>query len=92
MTPAMLVARYLENDADKDGKLSTTEIAGMDERRRQGLSDADRNKDGFLDDKELAVAAGQAMQRMRENAGGRGGGGRRGEGGPPGGAGPAGGE
>ncbi|MEX2174154.1 MAG: HlyD family efflux transporter periplasmic adaptor subunit [Pirellulaceae bacterium] len=66
MTPTMLVARYLESDADKDGKLSKDEIASLDDRRKQGVADADTNKDTFLDRAELTVAAGAQMQRMRE--------------------------
>lgn len=96
MTPAQMVDRYLESDSDKDGKLSAAEIGLMDERRRMGLADADKNNDGVLDKPELTVAAGLAIQRMGqkrgEGGGGPGGGGRRGGGeGPPGGAGPAGG-
>jgi len=98
MTPAMFLARYMESDTNQDGKLSKDEIASMDERRRQALDNADRDGDGFLDNKELQIAAGQAMAKMRERmggegGGGRGGGGRRGGegGGPPGGI-PAGGE
>jgi RND family efflux transporter MFP subunit len=97
MTPKSLKERYLESDSDKDGKLSKTEIASMDDRRRQALETADGNKDGFLDDSELTLAAAQQfqqLQKMREAGGGGGGGrGRRGggEGGPPGGAIPAGG-
>jgi multidrug efflux pump subunit AcrA (membrane-fusion protein) len=76
-TPDMLVARYLESDADKDGKLSQDEIATMDDRRKQGVADADKNADGFLDRTELTVAAAAASQRMRERGGpgGPGGGG-----------------
>jgi len=99
MTPKSLKERYLESDSDKDGKLSKTEIASMDDRRRQALESADGNKDGFVDDGELTLAAAQQFQqfqKMREAGGGGGGGGGRGrrgggEGGPPGGASPAGG-
>jgi multidrug efflux pump subunit AcrA (membrane-fusion protein) len=94
MTPAQMVAQYLESDADKDGRISKEELSTMNERRQQALATADRNKDGFLDDKELLSAAGQAIAKMRERmqeGGGRGGGGggRRGggEGGPGGGPG-----
>jgi HlyD family secretion protein len=101
--PADFVATYLESDADKDGKLSKDEMSKMDDRMQQRLSTADTNGDGFLDRRELLVAANAMMQKMRGGGkggegGGRGGfgGGRRGgnggEGGPNGGAGPAGGE
>jgi HlyD family secretion protein len=99
-----ILERYMEADADKDGKLSKDEIATMDDRRRQALEKADGNKDGVLDESELKLAAAEAfqnMQKMREGGGGKGGGGgggfggRRGGGdggGPPGGGGaPAGG-
>jgi hypothetical protein len=69
----MLVERYLESDADKDGKLSKDEVAAMDERAKQGIADADKDSDGFLDRTELMVAASQAMARMRERAPGSGG-------------------
>jgi hypothetical protein len=94
LDPLAMKARYLENDADKDGKLSKDELAKMDDRRRQALESADKDGDGFLDDRELTIAAGQAIVRMRERmnsgegGGGPGGGGGRGrrggEGGPPG--------
>jgi len=81
-SPAMLVDRFLESDADKDGKLSKEEVALMDDRRKQGVADADKNSDGFLDRTELTVAAAASMQRMREMKGGGGG-----PGGPDGGGG-----
>jgi HlyD family secretion protein len=83
-SPAMLVDRYLEADGDKDGKLSKDEVASLDERRQQGVAEADKNSDGFLDRTELTVAAANAMQRMRERGGPSGGPG----GGGPGGGGP----
>jgi multidrug efflux pump subunit AcrA (membrane-fusion protein) len=91
-SPADMVKRYMESDEDKDGKISKDEMSKMNERQQQGLATADRNKDGFLDEKELLSAAGQAVAKMRERmkeGGGRGGGGGRrgGEGGPPGGPG-----
>ena len=98
-TPAQMVEQYMAADANKDGKLSKEELAGLEERRRENLADADKDNDGYFDNKELTLAANQVIQRMRERMGkgggpgGPGGGGRRGEGGPPGGggAGPAGG-
>jgi multidrug resistance efflux pump len=98
-TPAAMVDRYLESDADKDGKLSKDEVNSMDDRRKEALASADVDGDGFLSRTELMAAASSAMQRMREKGGGGGGGGGgfggrgRGEGGggPPGQNGPAGG-
>jgi multidrug efflux pump subunit AcrA (membrane-fusion protein) len=77
-SPAMMVDRYLESDADKDGKLSADEVASLDDRGRQNVADADSDKDGFLNRAELMAAATAAMQR-RMAEGGRGG---RGGGGP----------
>ena len=85
-SPAMLVDRYLQSDADGDGKLSKDEVAAMDDRAKQGVAEADRDNDGFLDRTELTSAAAAAMARMRE-----GGGGGRGRGGPEGGGGGGGG-
>jgi hypothetical protein len=92
-----MVARYLESDLDKDGKLSLKdEVSKMDERMQQRLSSADANKDGFLENRELLIVATAALQKMKSKGGGEGGpggrgGGRRGEGGAPGGT-PAGGQ
>lgn len=85
-TPAMLVDRAFESDADKDGKISTAEMEAMDERRKQMLVGADANADGFVDRDEMTTAATAAMARMRQGGG-------PGGGGPPGGpgGGPAGG-
>lgn len=98
MTPADMVARYLEGDIDKDGKLSVKdELSKMDDRTQQRLASADTNSDGFLERRELLSVAAAALQKMKsgKGGGGQGGGGRRGgggEGGPgQGGAGPAGG-
>jgi HlyD family secretion protein len=96
MTPRDMVARYLESDLDKDGKLSMKdEVPKMDERMQQRLMTADTNNDGFLENRELLVVASQAIQKMKSKGGGEGGpggrGGRRGEGGPSGGT-PAGGQ
>jgi HlyD family secretion protein len=104
MTPGDMVIRYLESDANKDGKLSKDEIAKMDERAQQRLASADTDSDGFLERRELLSAAAAAIQRMKTKGGGGGGGGpagggpggfgggrRGGDGGGPGGAGPAGG-
>jgi HlyD family secretion protein len=87
MTPAMLVDRYLQSDADGDGKLSKDEVATMDDRAKQGVAEADRDADGFLDRTELTSAAAAAMARMREQRQGGGGPGGPGGGGPGGGGG-----
>jgi HlyD family secretion protein len=99
MTPSDMVARYMESDADKDGKLSMKdEVPKMDERMQQRLATADTNSDGFLERRELLSVAAAAIQKMKSKGGGEGGqggrGGRRGGdgGGPPGGGAPAGGQ
>lgn len=71
-SPAMLVDRAMESDADKDGKISTAEMATMDDRRKQMLAGADANADGFIDRAEVTTAVAAAMQR-RSQAGGPGG-------------------
>lgn len=73
--PEAFVARMMESDADKDGKLSKSELP---ERARGMFDNADADKDGFLTKEELTKAA-QAF------GGGRGGRGPGGAGGPPGG-------
>jgi len=101
MTPSDMVARYLESDADKDGKLSMKdEVTKMDDRMQQRLATADTNNDGFLERRELLSVAAAAIQKMKSKGGGGGGGpgggggsGRRGgEGGGSGGGTPAGGQ
>ena len=85
-SPEAMIARTMENDADKDGKLSMAELEAIDERFRQRVVEADTNKDGFVDQEELTVSTNAMIKRMQE--GGFGGGG---SGGPPGG-GPGGGQ
>jgi hypothetical protein len=94
MTPRDMVARYMESDVDKDGKLSLKdEVPKMDERMQQRLLTADTNNDGFLENRELLSVATVAIQKMKSKGGGKDGGGRRGgEGGAPGGGTPAGGQ
>jgi HlyD family secretion protein len=98
MTPSDMVARYMESDADKDGKLSMKdEVPKMDERMQQRFATADTNSDGFLERRELLSVAAAAMQKMKSKGGGEGGQGGRGRrggdgGGAPGGAVPAGGQ
>lgn len=76
-------------DTDKDGSLSETEIAAVEERMRPLFSNGDANKDGSVSKAEL-TAVFAALERMRTN-GGPGGGGPGGGGpgaGGPGGGGP----
>jgi hypothetical protein len=85
MTPADMVAQYLENDANKDDKLSKQEIAKMDTRLQERLVTADANGDGFLERRELLMVAANAVQQSRGKAkasgdAGPGAGGRRGRG------------
>jgi hypothetical protein len=69
MTPGgMLDSTLATADEDKDGKLSTAEIANVNERMRPRLEGADKNSDGFLDRDELLpimVATVKRMQEMR---------------------------
>jgi HlyD family secretion protein len=78
-SPAMMVDRTLETgDADKDGKISTAELASLDDRAKQMLETADANGDGFVDRAEMTTAATAAMARFRQQMEAAGGGG-----GPP---------
>jgi hypothetical protein len=101
MTAKDMVARYLESDTDKDGKLSKEEISKMDERAQQRFATADVDNSGFIEEKELNIIAASTVAKMKARGAGGGGpggggfgGGRRGngggDGGPPNG-GPAGG-
>jgi multidrug efflux pump subunit AcrA (membrane-fusion protein) len=71
-TPAMMVERALESDADKDGKLSADEMSSMDERRKRMVDGADANGDGFVDRAELTTAAAAAAQRFSQQPPGEG--------------------
>jgi HlyD family secretion protein len=78
-SPTMMVDRALEaGDADKDGKISTAELAALDDRAKQMLTGADANADGFMDRAEMTTAASAAMARFRQQREAAGGGG-----GPP---------
>lgn len=79
---------FTQHDSDKDGSMSATELAAVEEPMRTMFSRADANKDGSVSKAEL-TAAFAAFERMRAN-GGPGGGGA-GPGGPGGGRGPGGG-
>jgi Ca2+-binding EF-hand superfamily protein len=75
----MIVDRALEeSDMDKDGKISSAELASMEDRRKQMLEGADANGDGFMDRAEMTTAATAAMARIRQQMEAAGGGG-----GPP---------
>ena len=80
---AALFERTMEADANKDGKLSVTEIENVEERTRPLLAGADKNGDGLLDKDELmpvmAARVAAIRERMKQNGGGA-----------PGGAGPGG--
>src|SRR5262245_14072957 len=52
-----MVARYMEGDADNDGKLSKDEVSKLDDRTQQRLATADTNNDGFLERRELLIVA-----------------------------------
>jgi len=66
MSVGSMVDRALEADADKDGKLSTAELAAVDERMRTRLETADTNSDGFVDRTEMLPVMAAAVQRMKE--------------------------
>jgi hypothetical protein len=68
MTPAQMVARYLENDANMDDRLSKEEIATMGARLQQRLVTGDANGDGFLERRELLMVAATAVRQTREKA------------------------
>lgn len=66
-TPAQMVTETMaEYDKDTDGKLSAEEIGTMEERRRGRMTEADTNKDGFVDRSELTASITIMFQRMRE--------------------------
>lgn len=84
---------FTQHDSDKDGSMSATELAAVEEPMRTMFSRADANKDGSVSKAEL-TAAFAAFERMRANGGPGGGGpggGGAGPGGPGGGRGPGGG-
>lgn len=83
VTAASIFERTMEQaDTDKDGKLSTDELAGVNERMRPRLEGADANKDGFLDRAELMPIMAASAKRIQEmQAGGGPGGGPMGTGG-----------
>jgi RND family efflux transporter MFP subunit len=66
LSPASMVARALENDANKDGKLQMDELASLDDRQRERLMAADANKDGEIDRTELTAAMAKVAQMIRQ--------------------------
>lgn len=82
-SPEALADRiFSAGDKDSDGKLTSAEIEGLDERMRDRAKQSDTNRDGAVDRAELLAAL------KKRAAQGGGAGGPRGAGGP-GGAGPA---
>ncbi|HEY1600030.1 MAG TPA: HlyD family efflux transporter periplasmic adaptor subunit [Pirellulales bacterium] len=65
--PAAMLARLMENDQNKDGKLEASELSEMPEQMRSGLMRADTNSDSFLDRAELT----KAVQAFSAGGGGR---------------------
>ena len=74
-----MVARLLEMDKDKDGKLSKDEIP---ERLQSMMARGDKNEDGFLDKTEIMASARERSGGQGGQFGGFGGGGFGGGGGP----------
>lgn len=69
MNPQMIVDRMFAADTDGDGKISTEEMSGLDDRTRERAAGYDANSDGFLEKSEVLQAI---QQRMRERAAGGG--------------------
>lgn len=65
-SPAAMVDRVMEKDANQDGKLQTEELGALDERQRQSLLAADTNKDGVIDRSEATAAMAKVAQMIRE--------------------------
>lgn len=85
LTEESYIARYMNLDTNKDGKLSAEELG---ERGARLLETADTNGDKFIDADELKAAAASAVERSRNRTpreGGQPGGGGRGRGGDRGG-------
>ncbi len=68
--PQMIVDRIMAADADGDGKISTEEMGGLDDRTRERAPEYDANSDGFLEKAEILQAIQKRMQE-RAAAGGR---------------------
>jgi len=65
-------------DTDGDGKISTAEIAGLDDRMKERAPAYDTNSDGFIEKAEIIKAMNKVRQQMSAGGG-------PGAGGPPGG-------
>lgn len=61
-------------DTNSDGKLSTAELEGVDERMRGRLKRADANNDGEITKQEVSAMFTRMMERMQGGQGGQGGG------------------
>ncbi len=74
--PKAIAERIMESgDTDGDGKISTEEIAGMDERMRERAPTYDTNSDGFIEKSEIIKAMNKVRQQMGAGGGGPPGGG-----------------
>lgn len=74
---ASFVRRIMENDKNKDGKISKEE---MPERGRENFDASDTDKDGFLSEAELKKSIEERFSRFRQGGNRRPGQGRPGEG------------
>jgi HlyD family secretion protein len=63
--PQMMVDRIFAADTDGDGKISTEEMSGLDDRMRERAAEYDANSDGFLEKAEVLQAI---QKRMKERA------------------------
>jgi len=63
--PQMMVDRIFAADTDGDGKISSEEMSGLDDRMRERAAEYDANSDGFLEKAEVLQAI---QKRMKERA------------------------
>jgi multidrug efflux pump subunit AcrA (membrane-fusion protein) len=70
----MVQRSFDQYDADKDGFLSTEEIAGMPERSQASATEADTDGDGKISRSELTVAMAKVVARIRAAMSSNGGG------------------
>jgi HlyD family secretion protein len=76
--PKAIADRFMAADADGDGKLSASEIEGLNDRQKESAKNFDTNSDGVLERSEIL----KGINKMRQEGGGAAGGGPGG-GGPP---------